>query len=226
MAESPMIIYMAVCQETKSFYYGKTVKSLEQRKRQHLIDAEANRTGSRFHKALRKHGPDAFQWYVLESCCSKEQLSERERFWIALGRRVGQRLFNLSDGGDGGGRTGSHGTPLKPEVKEKISHSLREYYKSNPGTMTGRSGKSAPMWGKTVPQDVRNRISEAHKALEKPHMVGVRNPSARPVKCITTGETFQFASLAARKYNSDLSSIIKCCKGKINHVKGNVYDYA
>jgi len=144
---------------------------------------------------------------------------------IALGRRVGQRLFNLSDGGDGGGRTGSHGKPLPPEVKEKISHSLREYYKDRPGTMTGRSGKSAPMWGKSVSQDVRKRISDTHKEIDKPHLIGIRNHSAKAVRCITTGEVFPFASLAASKYSTDLSSIIKCCRGVVKRAKGRVYAY-
>jgi group I intron endonuclease len=220
-----MIIYMAHCPSTNSFYYGKTVKSLEKRKRQHLIAAEANKNGSLFHKALRKHGHEAFNWYVLESCVSKELLSERERFWIALGRRIGQRLYNLSDGGDGGGRTGSHGKPLTKETKEKISHSLREYYKYNKGTMTGRVGKSSPMWGKTVSQDVRKRISESHKLIRKPHMIGSKNHSARRVICLTTGEVFQLASIAANKYDTDLSSIIKCCRGKVKSAMGRMYAY-
>lgn len=220
-----MIIYMAHCKSTDSFYYGKTVKSLETRKKQHFADAAANRNGSRFHKALRKHGAEAFQWYVIESCDSKELLAERERFWIALGRSVGQRVLNLSDGGDGGGRTGSTGKPLSHETKEKIANSLREFYKNKPGTMTGRSGSLAPVWGRRVSQDVKRRISDSHKLIEKPHMVGTRNPSARAVRCITTGEVFPMASIAANKYGADLSSIIKCCRGKVKSVKGNVYAY-
>lgn len=74
--------------------------------------------------------------------------------------------------------------------------------------------------------DAKRKMAEAKKGKVLPHMVGGNNPSARRVYCSTTGETFDTASQAARKYNCDLSSIIKCCKGKQTHVKGLRFEYA
>jgi hypothetical protein len=34
------------------------------------------------------------------------------------------------------------------------------------------------------------------------------------------------ASLAASKYDTDLSTIIKCCRGKVKSAMGRVYSYA
>ena len=83
---SPMervgIIYCARNEVNLKSYIGQTVQSLEARKIQHFSQA---RIGSdcHFHKSIRKHGEDAFVWYVLESGIPFSNLGNREVFWIA-----------------------------------------------------------------------------------------------------------------------------------------------
>lgn len=58
---------------------------------------------------------------------------------------------------------------------------------------------------------------------------GENNPSAKPVECRsldgTLIETFPYATLGAKKFNLDLSSIIKCCRGKKKTCGGMKWNY-
>lgn len=49
--------------------------------------------------------------------------------------------------------------------------------------------------------------------------------SAKKIICITTGEIFNYAKLASQKYRVDLSSIIKCCKGKLKTAGKLKFEY-
>lgn len=245
-----MIVYHAYRIDSPAFYVGKTTKSLEHRRKRHERDAMLCRTKSRFHKAIRKYGVDGFEWRVLDECSTVDELNRTERAWIALVRDCGHKLYNLTDGGDGGDCGGStfwkNNSP-SPEMREKISISLKQYYTKNPHPRKGLSCE-----GRKHSEDAKKRISESKMGHSvsvstrdklraanigkklKPHVLellmvkfsGAANPSARRVVCITTGETFDFAKLAADKYSIDLSSIIKCCRGKAKSVGGKVFEYA
>jgi len=190
-----------------------------------------------------------FDWRVLAVCDSIEEMNETERQWIQLVRSTGHKIYNISDGGDGGDGGGSqywkeHG--IAPETKIKISNTLKEYYKTHDNPMKGASriGKahtaeakrkmSETMQGHPVSSATRQKLREANlgkkaspEAIEKmkQRFGGAKNPSAKPIICVTTGECFDYATLAAKKYNIDLSSIIKCCKGKNKTVGGMVFRY-
>ena len=49
---------------------------------------------------------------------------------------------------------------------------------------------------------------------KKGKFLGNKNPKARRVKCITTGEIFGSIADAERKYNINQSNISACCRGK------------
>ncbi len=83
------------------------------------------------------------------------------------------------------------------------------------------SGSDNPMFGKSMPEETKRKISETMKKK------GIRPPDPKKVSviCITTNEIFESASSAARHYNLDRSSIIKCCKGKLKTVGGKTWKY-
>ena len=58
---------------------------------------------------------------------------------------------------------------------------------------------------------------------------GANNPSARAIRQLDKEgnviEEFEYATLAAKKYNIDLSAIIKCCRGKLKTYKGWIWEY-
>lgn len=83
-------IYCAIHRASLIIYVGSAI-NLWKRFNEHL---SASKRGSKnlFHRALREFGPDAFDFEVLEKC-PKEQLLERERFWIVF--------FNAASAMDG-----------------------------------------------------------------------------------------------------------------------------
>ena len=71
-----------------------------------------------------------------------------------------------------------------------------------------RSGVNNPMYGKC------GVLHHSYgKTMER--LKGISNPSAKKVICLTTNEIFDTATDGAKKYNTDISHIIKCCKGKL-----------
>ena len=73
------IIYCAQNKSNGKKYIGQTVKTLEQRKRKHLDQTFKYNSQNKFHRALRKHGKENFEWFVVEET---ENLDEREIFHI------------------------------------------------------------------------------------------------------------------------------------------------
>jgi len=224
-----MIVYQAHNPVTNSFYVGQTSRSLWARRARHAKDADSRCTKSVFHKAIRKYGIDAFSWCVLEYVDSKESMDASEKRWIRMLRECGHKCYNLRPGGDGGSFPGAgnpnFGKSTPDSVRDKISASLKKHYAKHPGTMTGRKGETAPAYGKPMSKEVRLKLSQAHKGKAKIGNRGAGNGSAVAIRCVTTGEHFPYAKAAAEKYDSDLSSIIKCCKGKVKSVRGRVYEY-
>lgn len=247
-----MIIYLAYHKKQHAFYVGKTVKTLPHRRNQHYVEARLRRSNSLFHKAIRKYGQDSFGWSVLEECATLEGLNEAEIKWIKLARCGGKKVYNLSDGGDGGaGSSYWKGKSLPKETRDKISKSLKEYYKTHDSPMKGMIGDKSPLYGRKHSEESKHKMSRSKIGIPRSESTkqklreanlgkkasketllklskrfsGANNPSARPVYCVTTGEQFDYAKLAAIKYNCDLSSIIKCCKGKIKTTKGLKFIY-
>lgn len=224
-----MIVYQAYNPISNRFYVGKTTQPLWVRRRRHAADAQRERSNSWFHKAIRKYGIDIFEWCVLAHASSPDELDRLERHWISLIKNAGHSVYNLRPGGTGGSEPGvnnhNYGRTIPKERRRKISQALREYYEGKPGTMTGMTGELAPFYGMSHGEEARRKISEANKGRPRPDIKGASNPSARRVFCETTSESFDTATEAAEKYQLDLSSIIKCCKGKSKSVKGMRFRY-
>ena len=71
-----------------------------------------------------------------------------------------------------------------------------------------------------------SRFSE--EALKQKHDALYMKPSGRsnPVRCIETGEVFQFAKEAYYKYGYQHSKILECCKGRRKTHRGLHWEYA
>lgn len=244
-----MIIYQAYHKEFPAFYIGKTIKTLEYRKKQHENEAKYKRSNSYFHKALRKYGIDSFKWVELERCNTIEELNAAEIRWIKLLKDCNHKVYNLAEGGNGGDCGGSmywKTHTQSKEMRQKISEGLKRYYKHNNNANKGKTRIghkhseetkakiSESKKGHIVTEETREKLRNANlgKRLQpqvieelKTKFSGKNNPSAKQIICTTTNEIFEYAKLAAIKYNIDLSGIIKCCKGKIKTCKGLHFKY-
>jgi len=124
-----------------------------------------------FQNAWYKYGESNFQYEIIEYC-SKEELSEREIYWIKELNTQIPNGYNITPGGDGGGSMIGHhhsevskkkmsvakkGKEVSDITKQKISKSLLGRYVSE----ETKKKMSIAQKGKKVSDDARQKISIA-----------------------------------------------------------------
>lgn len=94
-----MIIYKVTNNISGNIYIGQTVKSLEERKHSHIISSKNPK--SKFHKALKSYGADNFNWEVIDTANSKDELNQKEIHYITEYNSM-ENGYNMVSGGNGG----------------------------------------------------------------------------------------------------------------------------
>lgn len=201
-----MIVYKVTNKINGKIYIGITIKTLEHRKRIHIRDSKTKDTY--FYRALRKYGEDNFEWEIIDTAETKEELEELEKYYI--------KLYDSFDNKEKGYNTTSGGYSLyEITEEEKQKRSKRVKGKNNP-----MYGVESPMKGKTFTKEHRRKISNALKGSYRPHVIGSNNPSAKQVINLDTGEVFGTLSEASKKYNISRQAIGKVCNGHSQTAKG------
>jgi group I intron endonuclease len=147
-----MLIYKVTNRINGKVYIGQTSLSLDQRRRQHERDAERlDRKTVKFHNALLKHGFDNFNWEVIKTCETQEELDNEEILQIkqfnATDRKAG---YNLKSGGKLGGA-------YTEEAKANIGETTRKKWENPEIAKRMRDGltKATEEWQKICEE---NRI--------------------------------------------------------------------
>lgn len=124
-----MIVYLIHCIPEDMYYVGKTTKTLKERMRTHFDDYKRFLKGGKksaplLYQAVKRNGGwDNFEWHEVDFATTKEELSQKEREWIAkLGTQYNG--YNIGAGGDGGDNY-SMLVDLD-KTKKKISESVRK----------------------------------------------------------------------------------------------------
>lgn len=149
-------------------------------------------------------------------------------------KNLGQCKYNKSIGT-------KHDEVTKRIMSEKrmgYKHS-EEWKKQHSEALKGRyTGEKNPMYGKHHSEETRKKMSEVHKGknpyvnkieeeiiewkrkiseTKKGKYVGEKNPKAKKVRCIETGEIFDTVTQASKWCGlKGTTTISKCCKGKRN----------
>lgn len=87
-------IYSITHRASGRVYVGQS-RDVERRLRAHKTKGERLAIS----KAIRKHGPEAFEFTIVE-VCDPARLNERERHWIASLGALAPSGFNMTSGGD------------------------------------------------------------------------------------------------------------------------------
>ena len=83
-------------------YIGKTVKTIEERFKQHCSEYTKERCNKRpLYTAMKKYGIQNFSISCLESVTNVNELSDREIYWIKKLNTYGHNGYNATKGGDG-----------------------------------------------------------------------------------------------------------------------------
>jgi group I intron endonuclease len=133
------IVYKFTNKVSGKIYVGVTTKTLNERLLAHLY--RGNLEKSAFQKALKKYGVDGFLAEVIDTASSKEELFEKETYWIKTLDCISPKGYNLTVGGGGI-------VEMLPEIREKISRS--------------KTGKSIhKLKGRERSQQERSKISKS-----------------------------------------------------------------
>ena len=124
-----MLIYDARNKINGKRYIGQTIHTLEERKHGHLSGVSC----SYFRRALDKYGADSFEWNIIDTAKTRDELNKKESYWIDFYATTNRdNGYNLKGGG--------HNPFLTDRVKKAIGDAQRG--ELNP--MYGRCGKDNP----------------------------------------------------------------------------------
>lgn len=208
-------------------YVGITCTSAEQR----WSNGSGYKKNFYFYRAIQKYGWDSFQHTILFEGLTLEEAKSIEirliKEWNLTDKQFG---YNLREGGDGSftiesrmkmsasriGNKNCVGRMIPEEQRIKISNSLKAYYSTHSNPFKGkhhREETKEKLRAREVTAETRARMRKNHADVS-----GKANPSAKPVVQLSLeGEIikrYDYASQAAKELSLDLSSIIKCCRGK------------
>ncbi len=138
-----MIVYKTINLINGKIYIGQDSKN----------DPEYLGSGLLLKKAIHKHGREHFVKEILEECETKEQLNEREIYWIALLDSKNPKIgYNIADGGSGG-------NTYTEEIKKRIS----DLFKNRIVSDETRQKMSIARKGKAHTEEAKKKISAIHK---------------------------------------------------------------
>lgn len=154
-------IYKITNQINNKCYIGQSI-NIERRFKEHK---NTNRTSKYLHRAINKYGIDNFKFEIIETC-SKEQLSDREKYWIKYYNSLKPYGYNLTDGGDGG-------NTFQYRTKEQMDKTRKKISQSTCGEKNGFYGKKHSYetkenlkkinTGKKMSEKTKNKISTTLK---------------------------------------------------------------
>lgn len=172
------VVYIARNTVNNKCYVGKTVATISVRKRWHQATASRGE-GWSFHRAIRKHGREAFAWDVLAESNDPAELGRLEQHHIAQLKTKSPHGYNLTDGGDGvTGRTPEamarivafHTGRKRPDItRQRLSEAMtgkqiRLGAKLSQGT---KSKIAASLTGKVLSEGTKAKIGAAFKSVPK-----------------------------------------------------------
>lgn len=164
-----MIVYCIKNTINNKEYIGLTVRSLEERWKQHIYESNKKDSwewNTPLGNAIKKYGKESFDVFVLEQCLTESEMKQKEIQLIKERKSLAsENGYNLSFGGDG-----RMGHKLTEETKIKIGlgnlgkiMSVESKMKMSDSAKRRSVGKLSPMDGKKHTDDALKKISESSK---------------------------------------------------------------
>ena len=188
-----------------------------------------------FGRAVEKYGWDNIRHEILIEGLSKEEACAEEQRMIAeYGSTDPGRGYNLTSGGE-------HYNPTK-EWREKLSGSLRDYYRAHP---EAGAKISESQIGRKASDATRRKMSESRRAYLEQHpeerkrcgdsfrnkkrtrenIEKIREANSKPVKCVETGEIFASTKDAAARLGITRTAVTNQLRGRSKTCGGRTFIY-
>lgn len=214
-------------------YIGQSV-NVRRRIRRHIRDIGNLKYVSAITLALAKYGEQSFSYKLLEQC-QREELNDKEVYFINKFKCMAPNGYNLTSGGGCPEiisdrakelmRNAKLGTKRSAESILKSTASRIETYKNDPDVRKRMSESrkryrhSAETYkkigeaqkGKDIPPDLRIKFARAHM-------------NGKVIHC-SNGETYLSTKEAAIACNIRTDSVLRVCSGKYKQAKGFVFWY-
>lgn len=221
------VVYRAVNKINGHDYIGITRNGLKRRKSEHIKAAKRGCNG-RLYDGMRKHGVDAFDFYVMETCHSYEAALAREVALIATWKPY----YNVAKGGRGAigyRHTDEFKRNMSARLRGKSTHWLKGKPLSEEHKAKIRATKAAnphphPMQGKKQPREAvekrrlsllgtkwKNRPTEEMKAVWRASSAKGAARCRKRVICHNDGNVYASATEAARAYGLCRHSVSAVC---------------
>lgn len=157
------IIYKATNQTNGKSYVGYDSK-WPNRKQQHLQAAKSGKDWI-FERAIRKYGPDNFEWTVI-----KEDATFEDEMFLIEKYDTFRNGYNMTLGGEG-----KLGHKHSEETKKLISEKAKQR-KLTPERLEILRNNAKKMRGVARPDEVKSKISQAHtgKIFSEEHLKHIR----------------------------------------------------
>lgn len=192
-----MIIYKGTNKVNGKVYIGLTVRTLKIRLMEHKYKSTVN--PNYLYRAIRKYGWDSFDWEVIDTANSHEELNEKEKYWISFHCSNNNKYgYNETAGGDG-----ILGYSHSEETRQKMSAS--------------RKGHRGYMKGKRHTEVTKKKISEATKGKNNP-MYGTKGELSPNYGKKHTEETKKLMSQNSPKGSQSKNA--KLTEEKVKRIKG------
>ena len=94
------IIYKATNQINKKSYIGSTIRTLNERKSEHLTTSKYDKT-KLFYSDILKYGKGKFKWEIVYQCDSEDDMIQKEKDFIIFYYSYGENGYNMTRGGRG-----------------------------------------------------------------------------------------------------------------------------
>lgn len=230
--EKSCVIYLLTNKFNLMRYVGQTNRKLRVR-----LCAHKNNPSGYIGRAITKYGLENFKVEILEECETPKQLNEREIFWIAKLNTKSPNGYNLTDGGAGC-------TGYKVSYKTRYTRSI-----NNPKKRPVRCLESSIIYesvaaaARATGIDIRiisrNCTGERTHALKlhfefvnkdlrekaKLKQTQKKNLKKKPVICLESGEVFESAAAAAKRFGILTSGISTVCNKKQKSVKNLHFEF-
>ena len=232
-----MLIYRVTNTVNGKVYIGKwSHPTVDHRWRLHKSAAKSG-SPYYFHRAIRKYGPDIFKVEVIDRAMTAEELSEKEKFYIASYQSNSpEKGYNMTLGGEG--HNGY--VPSEAWKKWKSGHSKRFW--ADPEYRAKQTKSHKDWWTPKRREDNAIRLQlrrasghDPRKGTGKGPGTGVKHSvetrvklsllKNKPVRCLNTGETFPSLTHVVERFGGCTSNLSRSIK-KGHSFLGRRFEYA
>ena len=211
------IVYRVINKLTKETYIGITLKTLFERKRDHIQKAK-KMTGGSFQNAIKTYGEEAFEWTTIDTASTSNELAEKEQKYILEYDSI-TSIYNSDRGG--GIKKNIYQYDMETgelvstffslsEAAQKIGVDRKTISKACLGDIKTCQGY---YWSYRLQDNIEAPIDKRKKRVFQFNLKGYYLRS------------FNSVSDAAKTTGINKSSIAKCCRGEYRYAGEFVWQY-